>query len=32
MSVVKYFKVECKECGQHIEGDMQGFERLVQCP
>lgn len=32
MSAVKQFKVECKECGQHIEGEMEGFERLIQCP
>jgi DNA-directed RNA polymerase subunit RPC12/RpoP len=32
MSAVKQFKVECKECGQHIEGEMDGFERLIQCP
>ena len=32
MSAIKYFKVECGKCGQHIEGDMEGFERLIQCP
>jgi DNA-directed RNA polymerase subunit RPC12/RpoP len=32
MSAAKYFNLECKECGQHIEGEMDGFERLIQCP
>jgi DNA-directed RNA polymerase subunit RPC12/RpoP len=32
MSAVKNFNVECKECGQRIEGEMEGFERLIQCP
>jgi DNA-directed RNA polymerase subunit RPC12/RpoP len=32
MSRIRYFKVECGKCGQHIEGEMEGFERLIQCP
>jgi DNA-directed RNA polymerase subunit RPC12/RpoP len=32
MSEIRYFKVECGKCGQRIEGDMEGFERLIQCP
>jgi DNA-directed RNA polymerase subunit RPC12/RpoP len=32
MSATKYFNVQCKECGQHIEGEMDGFERMIQCP
>jgi DNA-directed RNA polymerase subunit RPC12/RpoP len=32
MSQIREFNIECDQCGQHIEGEMEGFERLIQCP
>ena len=32
MNELHYFKIECSKCGQHIDGEMEGFERLIQCP
>jgi len=32
MSQIRDFRIECDKCGQHIEGEIEGFERLIQCP